>query len=245
MTRLEIKARNLLKTATLIACFIIILSSTRVLASTVKMSNSGICHTPQSPYYERTKNFKAYASLKQCLDDGGRLPRLTQSSTTNEKPQTATRYNREAFAHWTDDDNDCLNTRQELLVTLSTSRVIMSDNGCRVLRGRWNDPYSGEVILDASQIDVDHVVPLAWAWENGAFNWSADTRRAFANDSVNLFAVKLELNRSKGAKGPYEWLPPNTKFRCQYVTRYLRVMLTYEFTIDARNRIRRLRDELC
>lgn len=245
MARLAINAQNLHKTAVLVACLLILLSSNVAFASTVKMSNSGICHTAQSPYYERTKNFKAYASLQKCLDDGGRLPRSAQKQLASERPQTTIGYSREAFAHWTDDDNDCLNTRHELLSSLSTARVIMSDDGCRVVRGRWNDPYSGEVFLDASSMDIDHLVPLAWAWQNGASDWSANTRRAFANDPVNLFAVKLALNRSKGAKGPYEWLPPNSKFHCQYVTRYLRVMLTYDFTTDARNQIRRLRDELC
>jgi hypothetical protein len=41
----------------------------------VKKSNSGICHEPGSTYYDRTRHFKSYDSLKKCLDSGGRLPK--------------------------------------------------------------------------------------------------------------------------------------------------------------------------
>ena len=40
----------------------------------VKMSNSGLCHPPQSNWYERTKNYRAFDSLAACLDSGGELP---------------------------------------------------------------------------------------------------------------------------------------------------------------------------
>ncbi len=41
----------------------------------VKMSKSGICHAPNSTYYDKTKNFTPYKTLKECLDAGGRLPK--------------------------------------------------------------------------------------------------------------------------------------------------------------------------
>jgi hypothetical protein len=41
----------------------------------VKMSKSKICHAPNSSYYAKTKNFTPYATLKECLDAGGRLPK--------------------------------------------------------------------------------------------------------------------------------------------------------------------------
>ena len=34
----------------------------------------------------------------------------------------------------------------------------------------------------ASDVDIDHVVPLAEAWRSGADSWTTDRRRAFAND---------------------------------------------------------------
>lgn len=88
-------------------------------------------------------------------------------------------------------------------------------------------------------------MPLAWAWEHGAQAWSAEERKRFANDERNLFAVTASLNRSKGAKGPETWLPPNRQFQCQYVTRYLRVMLMYDFESAARNDIRTIQQRVC
>ena len=41
----------------------------------VKMSNSGICHAPNSTYYSQTKNFTPYKTLDECLKAGGRMPK--------------------------------------------------------------------------------------------------------------------------------------------------------------------------
>jgi hypothetical protein len=41
----------------------------------VKMSNSGICHAPNTTYYEQTKNFIPYKTLDDCLKAGGRMPK--------------------------------------------------------------------------------------------------------------------------------------------------------------------------
>jgi hypothetical protein len=54
-----------------------ILISTTVLgqAEPVKMSKSGICHAPNTTYYNQTKNFTPYPTLKDCLSAGGRMPK--------------------------------------------------------------------------------------------------------------------------------------------------------------------------
>ena len=41
----------------------------------VKMSNSGICHAPNTTYYEQTKKFTPYKTLDECLKAGGRVPK--------------------------------------------------------------------------------------------------------------------------------------------------------------------------
>ena len=55
----------------------LVLISAGVLAQEkpVKMSNSGICHAPNTTYYEQTKNFTPYKSLDECLKAGGRMPK--------------------------------------------------------------------------------------------------------------------------------------------------------------------------
>lgn len=197
----------------------------------IKKSKSAICHAPGTEYYSRTKNFTSYDTLDQCLASGGRLPK-GQSYTPQSKPkvasETLTKYSREEFGRgWADEDKDCQNTRQEILISLSTAPVRFSDDReCRVTFGRWISMYSGEVIFDASKLDIDHIVPLKWAWDHGANEWSKEKREKFANDPVNLVAVEASLNRQKGAKGLDEWLPP--KNQAQYKARFERVWRAYQ-----------------
>ena len=46
-----------------------------IAAEPVKMSKSGICHAPDTTYYNKTKNFTPYLTLKDCLNAGGRMPK--------------------------------------------------------------------------------------------------------------------------------------------------------------------------
>ena len=141
--------------------------------------------------------------------------------------QEVPEYDRDYFGDWADTDRDCLNTRHELLAQLSTGPVRMSANGCRVIGGRWLDPYTDVIFTDSNDLDIDHLVPLHWAWMHGAWAWSAALRAEFANDPRNLFAVDDGTNKEKGAKGPLDWLPPSADFTCQYLSRFWRVVLIY------------------
>ncbi|AZT86066.1 HNH endonuclease (plasmid) [Marinobacter sp. NP-4(2019)] len=107
----------------------------------------------------------------------------------------------------------------------STPVRFTTDRRCRVVTGRWISPFSGNVIQNASEADIDHVVPLKWAWDRGANHWSDANRERFANDPVNLLPVEASLNRSKGARGPMEWLPPSGQ--CGYVARFSRITKKY------------------
>ncbi|MFW5823646.1 MAG: HNH endonuclease family protein [Marinobacter sp.] len=198
--------------------------------ATVKQSSSGLCHPPQSPWYERTTNFTPYPDLDACLAEGGRLPEGVSARTEQQSP---TGYRRRHFGHgWDDADGDCQDSRAEALIATSTTRVRFADERrCRVVTGRWISPFTGEVLQNAGDVDIDHVVPLAWAWERGASDWSGSRREAFANDPVNLLPVEAGLNRSKGARGPDEWLPPSGQ--CQYLARFLRIVKTYDLRPSA------------
>ncbi|WUI03905.1 HNH endonuclease family protein [Spirillospora sp. NBC_00431] len=48
--------------------------------------------------------------------------------------------------------------------------------------GSWYSPYDGITETLASEIDIDHIVPLAEAWRSGANTWTTSRRQAFAND---------------------------------------------------------------
>lgn len=153
-----------------------------------------------------------------------------QLPVAKERSGRDVKYDRKLYSHWIDIDQDCQNARHELLQELSTGTITLNKSGCTVATGRWNDPYTGHIYTTARDLDIDHMVPLAWAHAHGAHSWNADTRRIFANDPVNLFAVQASANRQKGAKGPLDWLPPNKDFQCQYVTRFHRIVVLYGLT---------------
>jgi hypothetical protein len=237
------------------------LSAVSASAGMVKQSSSGICHDEGSSWYDRTKNFTAYGSMQECMATGRAYKGYSGSATVSAKTSTSTQsassagstsqgfapYDRGLYNHWIDTDRDCLNTRQELLQELSTSATSLAKSGCTVSRGRWNDPYTGNIYTSAKDLDIDHIVPLAWAHAHGAHSWSSDLREKFANDRVNLLAVQASANRQKGAKGPLEWLPSNKAYQCQYVTRFHRIVLTYKLQYsdyEARE-MESLRKRLC
>lgn len=212
-------------------------------AQYIKQSTSGICHDTSSPHYERTQNYQRYEYIDDCLANDGRLP--AGQARRAASGALADDYNRSAFRHWIDENRNCINTRHELLKSQSTGPVTKNEDGCRVLHGRWNDPYTGEIFLESHLVDIDHLVPLRWAWINGAYAWSDEKREQFANDERNLFIVSASANRSKGARGPDEWLPPNEEFHCQYVTRYLRILILYDFPEDTRSSLRDIHSNTC
>ena len=54
---------------------------------------------------------------------------------------------------------------------------------CRVAEGEWDGPYTGEQFTDPSDLDVDHMVPLANAHRSGGWACGANRRkRQYAND---------------------------------------------------------------
>ncbi len=162
---------------------------------------------------------------------------LDLSLTIAEPPDDLPRYDRADWRHWTDADGDCQDTRQEVLVAESASRVTYGDDRqCRVEAGRWWDPYTGAVLTDPGDLDIDHLVPLANAHRSGGWTWSQERKRLFANDlgyGAHLIAVTASANRAKGAKGPEEWRPPDESYWCRYATDWARVKRAWDLTVTA------------
>ena len=157
------------------------------------------------------------------------------------------KYKRSYFGGWADSDGDCQNTRHELLQQLSTSIMTFTNNTCRVLTGKWLDPYTGKTFRQSGDVDIDHMVPLYWAWQHGAYDWSRDKRVRFANDPRNLVAEQKSVNRDKSAKGPLEWLPPKIAFRCSYIIRFERILKIYDLRMsnDEENGFKILKAQYC
>ncbi|HYH48703.1 MAG TPA: HNH endonuclease family protein, partial [Acidimicrobiia bacterium] len=85
----------------------------------------------------------------------------------------------------------------------------------------------------ASDVDIDHVVPLAEAWDSGARRWNAETRKRFANDlgdPRSLVAVTDNVNQSKSDQDPAEWLPERRT--CSYVRQWVAVKLRWSLDVN-------------
>ena len=133
-------------------------------------------------------------------------------------------YNRDAWKHWTDADDDHVRTRDEVLILESLVPVAM--NGTKVKSGLWVGPYTGLVSTDPGDFQIDHMVPLKEAHESGGHAWTADKKEAYANDLSNpqhLIAVKGGSNGSKGFKDPADWMPPNRSYWCTYLADWVQI----------------------
>ena len=144
----------------------------------------------------------------------------------------ATGYNRSAFKHWIDDDRDGCNTRAEVLIEEAIIKPKIGPK-CKLTGGKWLSAYDGKIITNASQLDVDHMVPLAEAWRSGAWQWTSAQRQAYANDLDNpeaLIAVTLSTNRSKGDRDPALWM--TLKDQSDYVQNCVSIKSKYSLTAD-------------
>ena len=156
----------------------------------------------------------------------------SSASTSNIQSTPSGRYSRKDWPHWIDEDNDCQNTRAEILIKSSQVPVKFKRNrGCNVSHGRWVDPYTGMTFTKASDLDIDHIVPLAHAHRTGGGSWSREMKRQFSNDPDNLIAVDDRANQEKGDKGPVRWKPPMQSYWCEYARRWKLVKEKYGLTI--------------
>ncbi len=144
------------------------------------------------------------------------------------------RYDRDDWRHWTDVDGDCQDTRQEVLIAESLIPVTFtSEEACRVATGRWMGPYTGDVLEDPGKLDIDHMVPLANAHLSGGYRWSDERKELYANSLSypgHLVAATAAANRSKGAKGPEEWRPPDRTYWCQYAMDWVAIKREWDLT---------------
>lgn len=161
------------------------------------------------------------------------IPRLLIAPVSDRLPD----YERKAWRHWIDADRDCQNTRAEVLIAESAAPVTFTKaEQCAVATGEWLDPFTGATFTDARRLDVDHLVPLANAHRSGGWQWDAARKRQFANSLAypnHLLAVSAAANRSKGARGPEDWRPPDAAYHCQYAQDWISVKAEWDLTATA------------
>lgn len=147
-------------------------------------------------------------------------------------PEVRKGYAREKFLHWIDADDDGCSTRDEVLLAESTTPVTVSGT-CTVEEGRWFSYYDRQSWTDPADVDIDHLVPLAEAWDSGARRWRSKVRTRFANDlrdRRSLVAVTDNVNQSKSDRDPTDWLPD--RGRCRYVREWVAVKHRWRLRVD-------------
>jgi hypothetical protein len=132
---------------------------------------------------------------------------------------------------WDDVDKDCQNARHELLIAQSLIPVVLNKKGCSVISGKWNDYFYPEILTQASQVQIDHLVPLKLAHLDGAAGWSKEQKKAFYHAPENLVITNGKYNGQKGDRGLSKWLPANKEYACKYSRDFLKIKKKYQLTI--------------
>jgi hypothetical protein len=147
--------------------------------------------------------------------------------------EVRTGYDRALFQHWIDADGDGCSTRNEVLLAEADDPPTVSGT-CTLSGGRWFSYYDRVSWTSTSDLDIDHMVPLAEAWDSGARTWTSTVRRDFANDLGDyrsLVAVTDNVNQAKGDQDPGTWLPQYD--RCRYLREFVAVKHRWRLTVDS------------
>ena len=145
--------------------------------------------------------------------------------------EVRTGYDRDLFPTWITISGTC-NTREYVLKRDGTN--VVTNSACASTSGSWYSVYDGATWTAASDLDIDHLVPLAEAWDSGARNWTTAARQGFANDITRpqLIAVTDNVNQSKSDQDPATWMPSLTSYACTYVRAWVQVKYYYDLSVD-------------
>ncbi|MFF9788557.1 HNH endonuclease family protein [Streptomyces nigrescens] len=203
-----------------------------VLACPVLLFATAAC-TPGTSHQESKAPSTPAPSSSQGKN-GDSLPLAQAVGQLKVSAESRTGYERDKFHLWIDADHDGCDTRKEVLLAEAVKKPREGKN-CRLTGGSWRSYYDDKTVTDARKLDIDHVVPLAEAWDSGASKWSTKRREQYANDlgaERSLVAVSLGPNRTKGDKDPAEWMPPAKDATCTYAPDWVAAKLRWKLTAD-------------
>ncbi|MEU1607654.1 HNH endonuclease family protein [Micromonospora matsumotoense] len=166
---------------------------------------------------------------------GYSAPLTTAVANLTVAAENRTGYSRDLFPHWIDADGDGCTTRNEVLLAEAAGAPTVTGT-CTLTGGRWYSYYDNASWTATGDLDIDHMVPLAEAWDSGARNWTTSRRQAYANDlgdSRPLAAVTDNVNQAKGDQDPASWLPPYAAARCRYVNEWVATKIRWRLTVDS------------
>lgn len=162
---------------------------------------------------------------------------LTALNTLKVADEVRTGYKREQFKHWVGVGNGC-DSRKAVIISEAIVKPTV-DKKCAITGGKWLSVYDNETVTEAGKLDVDHMVPLAEAWDSGASAWDAKKREMYANDQTDprhLIAVTGASNRSKSDRDPADWLPTNKAYVCEYLTNWISIKIRWSLSVDKKEK---------
>jgi hypothetical protein len=151
-------------------------------------------------------------------------------------PKHVPKFERSEWRYGQDENKNCLDTRAEVLKARSLVPVTMNKRGCRVMTGKWNDYYYPKSYHKASELHIDHLVPLRHAHGAGGHAWSLSTKQAFANDPENLVITGKRYNQIKGAQTVATWLPSEHPYACRYLRDWIKIKKKYKLPLPREER---------
>ncbi|MDR8407956.1 HNH endonuclease family protein [Nonomuraea sp. 3-1Str] len=179
----------------------------------------------------------AAAPRKRSQAEAGALARGMLAQLRVARPLSIRGYSHRRFQpRWAHHKGRC-DVREVVLAR--DGRRVRKNAACHPVKGVWYSPYDGKRLKSERQVDVDHVVPLAYAWRSGARRWSEARRRAFANDLTRpeLVTVSHSANIAKGGQGPQSWRPPRRAYWCRYATSWITVKHHYRLFVTRSEKV--------
>jgi hypothetical protein len=160
-------------------------------------------------------------------------PRLSNSNRDQELF-----YLEDDWPHWML-ISDCQNVRTQILeATSSVPLTWTNPRHCEIREGSWTDPYTGEEFARAARLEIDHIIPPAYANAANGYQWSDEKRMQFANDPLNLIPVSRDSHRKKRDRGIGNWRPDEDSFHCEYAAAWRDVSTKYDLDLFQRDRSR-------
>ncbi|MEV4110713.1 HNH endonuclease family protein [Nonomuraea sp. NPDC049695] len=174
---------------------------------------------------------------KRSEAEAGALARRMLSQLKVARPLSIRGYSHERFMpRWAHHQGKC-DTRE--IVLARQGRGVRKNAACHPVKGVWYSPYDGKRLTSEKQVDVDHLVPLSYAWRSGASKWSQTRRRHFANDLTRpeLLVVSHSANVAKGGRGPQSWRPQRRAYWCRYATSWITVKRHYRLFVTKKEKV--------
>ncbi|MEU7832484.1 MULTISPECIES: HNH endonuclease family protein [unclassified Nonomuraea] len=169
--------------------------------------------------------------------EGGTAGRRMLARLKVAKPLSIRGYSHRRFLpRWAHHKGRC-DAREVVLAR--DGRRVRKNAACHPVKGVWYSPYDGKRLKSERLVDVDHVVPLSYAWRSGASKWSQARRRAFANDLTRpeLVVISHSANIAKGGQGPQSWRPPRRAYWCRYATSWITVKHHYRLLVTRKEKV--------